>query len=284
MHNMCMWLKDFTAQVTMECFLHKNICPRTQRSMAHSTLPSMILPSLSTSSLITCTPIPPSTKPSVGPLQISSSDEIYHCDDPINVSFGSLADLHSLNALEFCGISLWQIWDTESWKNVFLLEQPVGHLLSTEVLVLSDHVLCVWEATAPFQTWASKLSETWDSSIFKDKCDITGRPVQAHCHLFSGCTSIHIKREIPTFLGSTEPCDFKGRIIFMSMFNDIDYRKRCNEQTCLESVTEVTEHTKQFQLGHGCFCGLGRERVAPYELGQTSQTVGSHHRQNDTEI
>ena len=28
-------------------------------------------------------------------LQISSSDEIYQCDEPINVSFGYLADLHS---------------------------------------------------------------------------------------------------------------------------------------------------------------------------------------------
>ena len=63
--------------------------------MAHSTLSLMIPPSLSTSTLLTCTPIRPSTRPSTGPLQISSSDEIDNCDDPINVSFGSLADLHS---------------------------------------------------------------------------------------------------------------------------------------------------------------------------------------------
>ena len=63
--------------------------------MAHSTLSLMIPPSLSTSTLLTRTPIRPSTRPSTGPLQISCSDEIYHCDDPINVSFGSLADLYS---------------------------------------------------------------------------------------------------------------------------------------------------------------------------------------------
>ena len=55
----------------------------------------MIPPSLSTSSLLTRTTIRLSNRPSTGSLQISSSDEIYHCDDPINVSFGSLADLHS---------------------------------------------------------------------------------------------------------------------------------------------------------------------------------------------
>ena len=55
----------------------------------------MIPPSLTTSSFLICIPIRPSTRPSTGPLQISSSDEIYHCDDPTNVSIGSLTDLHS---------------------------------------------------------------------------------------------------------------------------------------------------------------------------------------------
>ena len=92
MHNMCMWLKGLTAQVTTECCLHKkHVCSHVAQ---HGTPSLMIPPSLSTSSLLTCTPIRPSTRPSTGPLQISSSDEMYHCDDPINVSFGSLADLH----------------------------------------------------------------------------------------------------------------------------------------------------------------------------------------------
>ena len=68
--------------------------------MGHSTPSLMIPPSLSTSSLLTCTPIRPSKRPSTGPLQISSSDEVYHCDDPTNVSSGSLADLHSPTGYE----------------------------------------------------------------------------------------------------------------------------------------------------------------------------------------
>ena len=88
------------AQVTMECCLHENICLHTLRSVSHSTPFLMIPPSLSSSSLLTCTAIRPSTRPSTGPLQISSSDEIYHCDDPINVSCGSLADLHSPTGYE----------------------------------------------------------------------------------------------------------------------------------------------------------------------------------------
>ena len=77
----------------------QNICLHIQRSMAHITLSVMVPPSLSKSSPLTCTPIRPSTRPSTGFLHISSSDEIYHCDDPINVSF-SLADLHSVTGYE----------------------------------------------------------------------------------------------------------------------------------------------------------------------------------------
>ena len=88
------------AQVTLECCPRKNTCLHTQRSMAHGTLSLMIPPSWSTSSLLMSTPIRPSTRPWTGPLQMSSSDEIYDCDDPTNVSFGSLADLHSPTGYE----------------------------------------------------------------------------------------------------------------------------------------------------------------------------------------
>ena len=44
------------------------------------------------------------------------------------------------NALEFFGISLWQNWDTEYFKPLSLLEQPIGLFLRTEVRVFSDSV------------------------------------------------------------------------------------------------------------------------------------------------
>ena len=62
-------------------------------------------------------------------------------------------------------------------------------------------------------------------------------------------------------LGSTEPFESRGRIIFLSFFNEIEWSKRGNEKKCLENAKEVTEHAKQFQSGHWCFCGLGQERV-----------------------
>ena len=53
----------------------------------------------------------------------------------------------------------------------------------------------------------------------------------------------------------------KGRIIFMSTFNDIEYWVKDNQQECLANATDSTEYAKQFKLGHWCSCGLGQEKV-----------------------
>ena len=107
------------------------------------------------------------------------------------------------NAFKFFGISLRYDWDTESCNHSSLVEQPDGQQLRTEVRVFSDSAMCAGNKKAyPNQTWATRLSELWESSTFMDKYDITGRPVQFHLHKFSGHTVIQIKREIQTFLGS----------------------------------------------------------------------------------
>ena len=67
----------------------------------------------------------------------------------------------------------------------------------------------------------------------------------AHC---SGHTALRIVREIQRFLEPTKPCDFKGRIIFMSILNDIERWIKDNWQTCLANATELTEYAKQFKL------------------------------------
>ena len=74
----------------------------------------------------------------------------------------------------------------------FISESSIGNLLRTDVHVFSDSVLCV----------GNHISEA-------DQCNSIGTYVQA------------TQKDIQTFLGATEPCDFQGRIIFMSMFNDI---------------------------------------------------------------
>ena len=57
-----------------------------------------------------------------------------------------------------------------------------------------------------------------------------------------------------------EPEDFTGRIIFMSMFNDISWGSQDNEQECELSANLVSIYARRFSPGRWSFLGLGSEK------------------------
>ena len=60
-------------------------------------------------------------------------------------------------------------------------------------------------------------------------------------------------------LGET-PETFTGRILFMSMFNDISCDKKDNEEECLANAKVVSIFAKKFGIGQWSFIGPGSER------------------------
>ena len=56
-----------------------------------------------------------------------------------------------------------------------------------------------------------------------------------------------------------EPEQFQGRIIFMSMFNDIIWGIKDNEKECIANSTLVSLFAKRFPAGHWSFLGPGSE-------------------------
>ena len=60
-------------------------------------------------------------------------------------------------------------------------------------------------------------------------------------------------------LGET-PENFTGRILFMSMFNDIYCGTRDNEQECLANAQVVSIFAKKFGTGQWSFIGPGSEK------------------------
>ena len=53
---------------------------------------------------------------------------------------------------------------------------------------------------------------------------------------------------------------FKDRIIFMSMFNDIDWTRKGNDGICISSSAKVKEYAKRFSQRHWTFLGPGDEK------------------------
>ena len=58
---------------------------------------------------------------------------------------------------------------------------------------------------------------------------------------------------------SVQPEEFTGRIIFMSMFNDISSRSEENKQECESSAQLVSIYAKRFSPGRWSFLGPGSE-------------------------
>ena len=59
---------------------------------------------------------------------------------------------------------------------------------------------------------------------------------------------------------SEEPQDFTGRIIFMSMFNDISWGSKDNEQECNAHADLVSLYAKSFSAGQWSLLGFGSEK------------------------
>ena len=56
-----------------------------------------------------------------------------------------------------------------------------------------------------------------------------------------------------------EPEKFGDRIIFMSMFNDIEWTKKGNPEQCISNFEQVKNFAKRFSQRHWTFLGPGME-------------------------
>ena len=90
---------------------------------------------------------------------------------------------------------------------------------------------------------------------------IDGEPMEFEWNIFPGFTTLQLINEVHEFvikMGDTS--QFKGRNIFMSMFNDILWRSEDNERECNANATLVSLFAKRFPAGHWSFLGPGSEK------------------------
>ena len=86
--------------------------------------------------------------------------------------------------------------------------------------------------------------------------------------------------DLQSRLGET-PENFTGRILFMSMFNDISCGTKDNERECLANAEVVSIFAKKFGVGQWSFIGPGSEKKW-YSMEEDSSTrnLGSHRGQD----
>ena len=120
-------------------------------------------------------------------------------------------------------------WEDSSWKYLSLIgEEQVISFQRTKVYVFSDCVLClgkIHENPQSNMAWEDRLPCFKSSQEYRALDRIDGEPMEFEWNIFPGFNTLQLSHKVQELLLrlSVTPEKFTGRIIFMSMFNDISW-------------------------------------------------------------
>ena len=154
-------------------------------------------------------------------------------------------------------------WEDSSSKYLSLVgDEEVISLSHAKVFVFSDSVLCLGKMSEKPQSnyaWEDRLTWFKSSPKYRTLDKNNGKPMEFEWNIFPIFTTLQLVREVQELLSrlSVHPENFAGRIIFMSMFNDISWGSKDNEKECESSAQLVSLYTKKNSPGQWSFFGPG---------------------------
>ena len=157
-------------------------------------------------------------------------------------------------------------WEDSSWKYLSLVgDEEVISLLHTKVYVFSDSVFCLGKMNENPQSniaWEDRLTWFKSSQEYRDLDRIHGEPMEFEWNIFPGFTTLQLCSKVQELLSrlSVTPEKFTGRIIFMSMLNDISWGSEDTEKEFESSAQLVSLYAKRFSPGQWSFLGPGSEK------------------------
>ena len=153
-----------------------------------------------------------------------------------------------------------------SWKYLSLIgDETIINLQRAKVCVFSDSVLClgkIHQHPESNETWKKKIEGITTDKSYRDYDGISGVPTEFEKNIFQGFTTVQLYGKITDVLsrlGET-PETFTGRILFMSMFNDISCDKKNHEEEHLANAEVVSIFAKKYGKGQWQFVGPGSEK------------------------
>ena len=158
------------------------------------------------------------------------------------------------------------LWGKNSWKRLSLIgDETVINLQSTKVYVFSDSVLClgrVLQHPESNEAWQNRIAGVRAERNYKDYDAVSGESTEFEWNIFPGFTTLQLCDKINDLLsdlGQT-PETFTGRILFMSMFNDISCDRKGNKEECLANARVVKVLARKFGIGQWSFIAPGSEK------------------------
>ena len=119
-------------------------------------------------------------------------------------------------------------WINSPWKQLYLVnDEEVISLSHAKVYVFSDSgYVCLGKVNqnpTSNTVWEEQLGWFKDSPQYRTLDTIDGDPMEFEWNIFPGFTTLQLINKVQDFMTKMgdPPDQFQGRIIFMSMFNDI---------------------------------------------------------------
>ena len=128
------------------------------------------------------------------------------------------------------------LYGKNSWTRLSLIEIVIN-LQCTKVCVFSDSVLClgkVLQHPESNEAWKNRVAGARAENSYRDYDAMNGESTEFEWNIFPGFTTLQLCDKISdllSYLGQT-PETFTGRILFMSMFNDISCDRNDNKDEC----------------------------------------------------
>ena len=190
-----------------------------------------------------------------------------------DISAKLVAEQDEITGLETIG------WEKHSWKYLSLIgDERIINLPRTKVYVFSDSVLCLGRIhqTRNLIKHGNK-EQGWitSSQSYRDFDGISLEPTEFEWNIFPGFDTLQLCGKVQGLLsrlGET-PENFTGRILFMSMFNDISCGTKDNEKECLAHAKVVSLYARKFGTGQWSFIGPGSEKKWYSMKGDSPQGI-----------
>ena len=131
--------------------------------------------------------------------------------------------------------------------------------------MFSDSVLCfgkIHQHQESNEAWKKRIEWITTDRSYRDYDGINGGPTEFEWNIFPGFTTLQLCGKVTDLLsdlGET-PETFTGRILFMSMFNDISCDGKGNKEECVANAKVVTILARRFGIGQWSFIGPGSEK------------------------
>ena len=129
-------------------------------------------------------------------------------------------------------------WEKHSWTYLSLIgDERIINLQRTKIYVFSDSVLClgkIHQNPESNEAWNKRIEWFTSSQSNRNFDGINGEPTEFEWNIFPGFDSLQLcdkVKDLLSRLGET-PEIFTGRILFMSMFNDISCGTKDKEEEC----------------------------------------------------